>query len=97
MVKRMSDINSNNSDDQNNYQAVYSLRMATELCADYPFFTNLITIRKNHKYPNRRVWFFKRTAEFDEVFEQLKAEAIKARQDRENEINDFDKDVVVSE
>lgn len=94
----MSDIKqSDNPDDQNNYQAVYSIKMATALVADYPYFTNLVSIRKNHRNPKHRVWLFRRSKEFDEVFEQLKAEAIKARQDREKEINDFDKDVVVSE
>lgn len=88
MVERMSDIKqSDNQNNQNNCQAVYSINMATSLVADFPYFADLVSIRKNHKYPNRRVWLFKRSPEFDQVFEELKNESIKKRREIENEFN----------
>ncbi len=90
----MSDIEAKSKD---NFQVVFSYQIATSLVADLPFFVDLVSIQKSKKYRNHRVWIFKKSPEFIEAFEQLKAEAIQRRQARDKEIRDFDKDVVVSE
>lgn len=64
------------------FKVVFSFKMAEQLCVDYPFLSQLVSIQQSHKNPNRRVWVFKRSPEFDKTFEELRANAIKAREER---------------
>lgn len=78
---------SDNQNNDNNCQAVYSLKMATALVADFPYFADLVSIRKSHRNPKHKVWLFRRSKDFDQVFEELKNESIKKRREIENEFN----------
>ncbi len=49
-------------------QVVRSMRIARKLCKDY--FANLYRIDKDKDNPDRRVWFFRRSEEFDAAFKQ---------------------------
>lgn len=72
---------------KNNIQVVYSIRLAESLCADYPYFRSLVAVEHAHKDPNKRVWVFRRSEEFDKDFAELKAEAIQAKKTREEICN----------
>lgn len=72
----------------NGVQAVFSFKIAESLCADYPYFRSLIAVEKNNKDPSKRVWFFRRSEEFDKDFEELKEEAIKAREIRQKQLDE---------
>lgn len=52
-------------------QLVKSIRIAESLCADYPFFKDLLSIRKDKFNEKRKVWFFRRSEEFDDAFDLL--------------------------
>ncbi len=59
------------NEEKSAYQIVSSIRIATSLVVDYPFFKDLMSIEKNKADPSRRVWFFRRSEEFDKAFNEL--------------------------
>lgn len=72
------------SEKQCNLQVVNSIKIAESLCADYPYFRSLVAVEHNHKDVNKRIWLFRRSEEFDKHFAELKAEAVRARKEKED-------------
>lgn len=63
------------TEERTSVQIVHSIGIAESLCADYQFFKDLISVRKDKFNEKRRVWFFRRSEEFDTAFNQLVSEA----------------------
>ena len=71
-----------NEEKSTTYQIVNSIRVATALVVDYPFFKDLMSIERNREDQTRRVWFFRRSPEFDKVFNELVEESKKYKKQR---------------
>ncbi|MDF1496326.1 hypothetical protein [Caproiciproducens sp. CPB-2] len=70
------------NEETSTYQIVSSIRIATSLVADYPFFKDLMSIERNKSDTSRRVWFFRRSPEFDKVFNELVEESRQYKKQR---------------
>lgn len=66
-------------------QLVKSMYIAEQLCTRYSYFRDLIGVCKHKRTETRRVWFFKRSEEFDKDFAYLVEEAKKRHENKENE------------
>ena len=83
----------NSMEKESNTIAVYSRNIAQSLVIDFNYFFNLIAIKKNPKYPNRRIWIFYKSGNLENDFNKLVDDARKLRAEREKEKKEIDQAV----
>ena len=65
------------------FQTVYNLLIAESLCADYPFFRDLVRIEQNRRHPSQQVYIFKNSVALQEALRKLIAEVMQMKDERE--------------